>query len=180
MRVVSAECSLRYTLALTFPVSFKLGLRDTTHVVGAIPGCCTDQASVHQARRLALLGTALHVSLSLPCSDPARLPARPGRWRGTDTEVCRRLPHCTVHDCATPDHGPPHTMPAVLALLVAEVGPAGTRARRAKAAAERVAVTAPVRSAVAGRPAWRLAGPPRARIVQVALRACTAESHIAA
>ena len=80
----------------------------------------------------------------------------------------------------------PHTVPVVLALLVAEVGPAGARARRAEAAAagKGVAVAAAIRAALACGPARRLAGPrckaPRAWapafVVHAPRRAC--RSHL--
>ncbi len=89
------------------------------------------------------------------------------------------LPHCGKHNLTSPPRGPPRTVSAVLALLVAEVGPAGARARRAEAAAKRVAVPAPVGPAVPGRPARRLPRS-RARVVLLALRACMNESLIAA
>ena len=50
-----------------------------------------------------------------------------------------------------------HTMSVVLALLVPEVGPAGSRADRAKSPAVGVPVPAPIRAAMAGRAARRLA-----------------------
>ena len=79
-------------------------------------------------------------------------------------------------------------MPVVMALLVAEVGPAGARARRAEApaAGKGVAVAAAVRAAMACGPARRLAGPrckaPRARapagVVHAPRRTCWSKLHL--